>query len=128
MPRKARNKIQQIDITFFQGCSPVFSRMFASQLDEASTNCVNIDDFDVETVMDMISFMYEGIIGSSSKKSFVALFDCDEKYEISELKVLVLEKMIGSLSPQNALEFAAASTKYGADQGAKSTLFEYCKL
>ena len=101
--------------------------MFASQLDEAITNCVSIDDFDVATVMDMISFMYEGIISSSSKESLVALLDCAEKYEISELKVLVLEKMIGSLSAENAVEFAAASTKYGTDPGTKAALFEYCK-
>ena len=107
--------------------SPVFSRMFALPLEESTTNTIRIEDFPAETVKDMISFMYEGTFNSASTNSLVALLDCAEKYEICELKALVLKKMIESLSPQNAVEFAAASAKYEADANTKKQLFDYCK-
>ena len=101
--------------------------MFASPLEESATNTVTIEDFDCGTVKDMVSFMYEGKINSTSANALVALLDCAEKYEISELKIQVLEKMVGTLTPENASEFAAASLKYQADEQTRTRLFEYCK-
>ncbi|CAL1293286.1 unnamed protein product [Larinioides sclopetarius] len=66
--------------------SPVFKRMFTSDMREKTDECVNIPDLDDDTVRRMLHFLYTDTIEDLQWEGAKDLYFAADKYEIFSLK------------------------------------------
>lgn len=65
--------------------SPVFNAMFIHNTMESQRKEIKIEDLDIETVQDMLKYMYAGKIENLNTRS-PRLLEAADKYQLSELK------------------------------------------
>ena len=65
--------------------SPVFNAMFVHNMTESQEKKIDIEDLDIETVKDMLKYMYAGKIENLNTRS-PRLLEAADKYQLSELK------------------------------------------
>lgn len=81
--------------------SPVFSAMFDSDMKETSSDSVDIDDLDFDTVNGMLMFLYTDALEEDlGFESALKLYEVADKYQIESLK----EKCLGFLGTRISVE------------------------
>ena len=74
--------------------SPVFSAMLAHDMQESSTRKIEIKDFSVETVQQMVYFMYQGRLKEGNDTFTEELLQISDKYGLTLLKQNCEEALI----------------------------------
>ena len=77
--------------------------MFIHNMTEAQEKVIDIEDLDIETVRDMLKYMYAGKIENLNTKS-PRLLEAADKYQLSELKEICEEKLCDNLTVESCLE------------------------
>ena len=77
--------------------------MFIHNMTEAQEKVIDIEDLDIETVRDMLKYMYAGKIDDLNTKS-PRLLEAADKYQLSELKEICEEKLCDNLTVESCLE------------------------
>ena len=73
--------------------SPVFHAMFVHNMTESQEKKIEIEDLDIETVKDMLKYMYAGKIENLNTRS-PRLLEAADKYQLSELKEICEVRII----------------------------------
>ncbi|GBM80958.1 TD and POZ domain-containing protein 4 [Araneus ventricosus] len=66
--------------------SPVFKSMFATDMREKTSSCVDIEDLDADTVHKMLLFMYSDTVDNLNYESAKNLYFAADKYNIVSLR------------------------------------------
>lgn len=103
--------------------SPVFNAMFNHNMRESETKALNIEDLDMDTVKDMLRYIYAGKIENLNTRS-PRLLEAADKYQLSELKEICEEMLCSSLTVETCLEcLVLADMHNAADLKAASVRF-----
>ncbi|GBN45691.1 Speckle-type POZ protein-like B [Araneus ventricosus] len=89
--------------------SPVFRAMFAKDTKEATSNTVVIEDTDVDTLRELLLYMYTDTIKGYQWENMKKLYFASDKYEVLSLKkkcVCFLKKNLSVSNVCEALVFA----------------------
>ena len=95
-------------------------RMFQTEMQEKREGVININNFDIEDVSQMIGYMYTGKVEESFSR-YEVLLQLAEQYEVLDLVLLCANKMSQSLSPENALEYGILGDMHNSDVLIKSS-------
>lgn len=95
--------------------SPVFNAMFNHNMTEAQTKEVTIVDLSIDTVKDMLRYMYTGKIQDLNTRS-PHLLEAADKYQLSELKEMCEETLSANLSVENSLEYLVLADLHSAKE------------
>lgn len=100
--------------------SPVFRAMFDSDIQEAATNRVIIDDLDYDVVDEMLQFIYAG---EAPNLEIMAdrLLGAAAKYDLKALRALCEKTLCSNLKVDNAFKLMTLADLYDAKQ-LKSTV------
>ena len=79
-------------------------RMFQTEMLEKREGVININNFDIEDVSQMIGYMYTGKVEESFSR-YEVLLQLANQYEVLDLVQFCANKMSRNLSPENALEY-----------------------
>merc|ERR1712179_767020 len=83
---------------------------------ECKENCVIINDIDDVTIRQMLEFMYcevtESFIDDQKSYDYSALLKAAEKYDIQDLKKILIEKIEENLDKMNVLDSLILSHLY----------------
>ena len=77
--------------------------MFIHNMTEAQEKIIDIEDLDIETVRDMLKYMYAGKIENLNTRS-PRLLEAADKYQLSELKEICEEMLCDNLTVDTCLE------------------------
>lgn len=114
--------------------SPVFAKMWNSEMAENANADVEVKTFDESTVELLLSYMYGCLDDSLLSRHAIEAFKAADLYEVHGLKLECLKHMIADISVKNVLEYwifgdfylceelVAASVKYAAAHS--TTLFD----
>uniref|UniRef100_A0A0N5B282 Speckle-type POZ protein n=1 Tax=Strongyloides papillosus TaxID=174720 RepID=A0A0N5B282_STREA len=95
--------------------SPAFYDIFNSTSDESQTNIIEIRDFNIEVVREMLKYIYTDEV-SDIQDMTNEMFEIANKYELDRLKAISEQSMCNSLSVENVLERFALSDKYPTER------------
>ncbi|CAG7729079.1 unnamed protein product [Allacma fusca] len=107
--------------------SPVFARMFESQMKESPDCKIIIDDVTAATCEGMLKYFYTGKMTRNDCMDPKELLYCADKYDIQALKNVSIRIMKSTLSDENAGEFNAVVQKCCVDEASKSFFRKYCQ-
>uniref|UniRef100_A0A0N5C025 BTB domain-containing protein n=1 Tax=Strongyloides papillosus TaxID=174720 RepID=A0A0N5C025_STREA len=91
--------------------SPVFHNILSSTLEKSRTNVIEIKDFPVKVVKEMLKYIYKDKI-SNIQNMANEVFEIANKYELHRLKAISEHYMYTSLSLENVFERFSLSEKY----------------
>jgi len=91
--------------------SPVFETMFSSDMKEASTGVVEIEDFTGATVKELVNYIYTGCPASAKPEE---LLRAAHKYLMEELKDWCVEQLCKVASVDNAVDHLVLAEVYEA--------------
>lgn len=81
--------------------SPVFEAMFDSSMKEATSNSIDIEDFDFDTIDRMLAFLYsDSVARDLGFESLLRLYKAADKYQVASLK----KKCLALLGPRMCVE------------------------
>ena len=83
--------------------SPVFKAMFSSDVKESISSRVVIEDLDVDTVKEMIHYMYSGNVRQLEDQA-ISLLAAADKYDLSELKETCESHLFDKISIANVCD------------------------
>jgi len=95
--------------------SPVFNAMFIHNMTENQSSSIDIEDLDVETVKDMLKYMYAGRIDNLNTRS-PRLLEAADKYALAELKEVCEDTLCSSLSVDSCLECLVLADLHNAEE------------
>ncbi|GFX41324.1 TD and POZ domain-containing protein 5 [Trichonephila clavipes] len=104
--------------------SPVFKKMFITDMKEKSTGCVDIEDLDDDTVERMLLYIYTSMFQDLQLNSACNLYVAADKYEILSLKSECSSFLKDNLSPDNACDILTLAGNH-YDKELKSAVQEY---
>ncbi|XP_053596398.1 TD and POZ domain-containing protein 2 [Microplitis demolitor] len=85
--------------------SSVFERMLNTDMREAKENCICFDGFDIDTIKEVLKFMYTGQIeAENDSEVLLKVLTCAQMYQIEKLKIYCEYKLIKSLSVKNVIK------------------------
>lgn len=93
--------------------SDVFDRMFSSDMIEARSNILKIDDLTEEIAEEMLRFIYCRKIDNLEKNA-LELLHAAEKYNIEDLKMVSIRALIDSLTVESAAEMLLRANVYNS--------------
>uniref|UniRef100_A0A0K0FFU7 Speckle-type POZ protein-like (inferred by orthology to a human protein) n=1 Tax=Strongyloides venezuelensis TaxID=75913 RepID=A0A0K0FFU7_STRVS len=91
--------------------SPVFHNILNSTLEELRTTVIEIEDFRVEVVREMLKYIYTDEV-SNMQNMANEMFEIANKYQLHRLKAISERHMYTSLSVENVCERFSLSEKY----------------
>lgn len=83
--------------------SPVFLKMLTTDMEEASTNSVDIPDVDSQTMKELLRFIYCYKVQELNEVVSDLLIAAD-KYQIAELKTICVDHITENLSQDNVVD------------------------
>lgn len=93
--------------------SSVFQTMLRNDMVERNTGVIEIDDFDLHIVKNMVDYVYSGKIDAHlSEDDLKALLRIGDKYEIQSLVVLCRKKLVESISANNAVDLGVYASTF----------------
>jgi len=95
--------------------SPVFNAMFIHNMTENQSRTIDIEDLDIETVKDMLKYMYAARIENLNTRS-PRLLEAADKYALSELKEVCEDTLCSSLSVDSCLECLVLADLHNAEE------------
>ncbi|XP_057325888.1 uncharacterized protein LOC130667959 [Microplitis mediator] len=85
--------------------SSVFETMLKTDMREAKENCICFDEFDIDTIKEVLKFMYTGKIEAENDSDvLVKVLACAQMYQIEKLKTYCEYNLIKSLSVINVIK------------------------
>ncbi|XP_035218022.1 uncharacterized protein LOC118191335 [Stegodyphus dumicola] len=84
--------------------SPVFSRMFASEMIESKNSIVEISDVDADTIDKMLFFMYSGVLEKLPEATTMQLYTIADKYDIPVLTEICSSFLKSDFTIKNVCE------------------------
>lgn len=107
--------------------SLVFKKMFVSNMKEARTNIVYINDIKAEIFEEMLRFIYTGKVSEYFQVFALELFEAAHKYEIEDLMEICKNAISENLSDENAADFLNMAVVYDFDENLKKEAFSLLK-
>lgn len=111
--------------------SQVFDRMLGTDMKEAASGQIHIEDVRPEVIQQMLDFVYVGKISSQeealSDDSVIQLLYVAEKYGITKMKKEVLNHMCLKLTVDNVIRYVGAFKLYDAGELTLAQAFDFCK-
>lgn len=95
--------------------SPVFNAMFIHNMTENQKKEIEIEDLEIETVQDMLKYMYAGTIDNLNTRS-PRLLEAADKYQLSELKEICEDVLCDSLTVDTCLECLVLADLHNAEK------------
>lgn len=92
--------------------SPVFHRMFTTDMEEARTNTCNVEEFAFEIFEHFLRFVYGGKLPENIEDIAVELFKTAHYYEIEQLKKICEAYMLSSLNVTNSIKIHECAFRY----------------
>ncbi|XP_055943666.1 TD and POZ domain-containing protein 3-like [Argiope bruennichi] len=68
--------------------SPVFKAILTNDMKEKTTNCIEVDDLENDTVDQLLMFLYSDQIKNLQWESVTKLYYAADKYEVEKLKII----------------------------------------
>uniref|UniRef100_A0A0N5BZA4 BTB domain-containing protein n=1 Tax=Strongyloides papillosus TaxID=174720 RepID=A0A0N5BZA4_STREA len=91
--------------------SPIFHKIFNSTPENSQTNVVQIEDFSVGAVREMLKYIYKDEV-TNIQNMADEMYKISNKYELHRLKAISEQSMCNSLSIENVCERFALSETY----------------
>ncbi|GFY56060.1 hypothetical protein TNIN_348811 [Trichonephila inaurata madagascariensis] len=104
--------------------SLVFRKMFTSDMKEKSTDSVDMEDLDDDTVQRMLLYIYTATMPNLLWDSACNLYAAADKYEILSLKSDCSSFLKDNISSDNVLDLFILADKY-QDEDLKSSMKEF---
>ncbi|CAL1282228.1 unnamed protein product [Larinioides sclopetarius] len=95
--------------------SPVFRKMFSSDMKEKNCGQVDITDLENDTVHRMLIYIYTDVLEDLQFESASELYSAADKYEILSLKEKCSSFLKDSLNPTNACDLLALADRHQDD-------------
>ncbi|XP_057326727.1 TD and POZ domain-containing protein 1-like [Microplitis mediator] len=93
--------------------SPVFSKMFSTEMKEAKENCVDFSEFDVVVIRELTKFMYTGNIEAKTHIDVLfGLLSCADMYQMDKLNTFCQYKLIENFSVENIIKITVETERY----------------
>ena len=89
-------------------------RVFQTEMQEKREGVININNFDIEDVNQLIGYMYTGKVEENFSR-YEVLLQLANQYEVLDLVLLCANKMSQSLSPENALEYGILGDMHNSE-------------
>ena len=111
----------------------MFSTMLDTDMKEAASGRIKVEDVHPETIGQMLDFIYKGEMfapdqeAKVSDETIIELLHCADKYEIDELKKQFVKFMLDVMSPSNAIKFATALEQNRAESRTVDEFNKYCR-
>ncbi|GBN01027.1 TD and POZ domain-containing protein 1-like [Araneus ventricosus] len=84
--------------------SPVFKKMFTTDMKEKAGECINVPDISSDTVRRMLQFLYTDCTGYLDMQSAKDLYIASDKYDIASLKKRCSSFIKKNLCPANVCD------------------------
>ncbi|GBN00599.1 TD and POZ domain-containing protein 5 [Araneus ventricosus] len=104
--------------------SPVFKKMFTTDMKEKAGECINVPDISSDTVRRMLQFLYTDCTGDLEMQSARDLYIASDKYDIASLKQRCSSFMNKNLCPANVCEVLVLADMH-QDKNLESAAQEY---
>ncbi|XP_057326196.1 speckle-type POZ protein B-like [Microplitis mediator] len=93
--------------------SPVFRRMFSTDMKEAKENCVNFKNFETEVIKEVLKFIYTGKVEAEDDTELVlSVLACANMYQIDKLKIFCECKLIENINLDNVINLLVKTDNY----------------
>ncbi|GBL79099.1 Speckle-type POZ protein [Araneus ventricosus] len=112
----------QVHRTMLCSNSSVFAAMFEHDTSEKINNRIDIDDISVETVGEILSFMYFGSTSKLSLQKAIDVYTAADKYAILRLKKKCSDFLISNLSKESVLDILILADRHGDEELKESTI------
>jgi len=93
--------------------SPLFNALFIQQTMDSHQNEIKIEDLDIDTLQEMLKYIYAGTIDKLSTRSG-RLLEAAEKYQLPELKRICEEELCETLTVDSCLDCLVLAHLYNA--------------
>ncbi|KAG8187276.1 hypothetical protein JTE90_019165 [Oedothorax gibbosus] len=93
--------------------SPVFTKMFSSDMIEAQSGVVKITDIDIAVMNMMLQYIYSAKVDILNQDSAVKLFSAADKYEVTSLKEKCSAYLKEVLCSDNACDLLVLADMHG---------------
>uniref|UniRef100_A0A0N5C733 BTB domain-containing protein n=1 Tax=Strongyloides papillosus TaxID=174720 RepID=A0A0N5C733_STREA len=100
--------------------SEVLREMLKNKSTKHESDVIEINDFPLEVVKEMINYLYTGTSPRIDELTF-EMFEIAEKYKFKELKLIATESLFKSLNVENVCEYLEKGEIYSAE-----ILKEFC--
>lgn len=107
--------------------SPVFKKMFLTNMKESKSNEVVISDISHDTFDEMLFFIYTGKVSSNFHIVVMELFAASHKYQIESLRKVCEAEVSANLSEENAAAVLEFANIYDCDESLKAEAFTLYK-
>lgn len=104
--------------------SEVFKTMLQTDMKEAQTGVIEMQDMDVNYFQDFIEFLYTGVIRELTFDKAKALYEAGDKYAVKNLVYQCSEYLQDILSPENAFESFTLADAH-SDEKLKERIITY---
>ncbi|CAL1282226.1 unnamed protein product [Larinioides sclopetarius] len=104
--------------------SPVFKKMFTTDMKEKSGECINVPDISSDTMHRMLQFLYTDSTGDLEMQSAKDLYIASDKYDIASLKQRCSSFMTRNLCPANVCDVLVLADLH-QDKNLESSALEY---
>ena len=94
--------------------------MFQTEMQEKRDGIININNFDIDDVNQLIGYMYTGKVEEGFSR-YEVLLQLANQYEVLDLVLFCANKMSRNLSPENALEYGILGDMHNSDVLIKSS-------
>ena len=101
--------------------SPVFAKMFSSDMLESATNTLTLPDIEPDVLKELLTYIYTGEC-PNIKEHALSLLGQAEKYELSHLKALCEERLSYDLQISNAANIIILADTLKAEQLKRNAL------
>uniref|UniRef100_A0A0N5CB85 Protein roadkill n=1 Tax=Strongyloides papillosus TaxID=174720 RepID=A0A0N5CB85_STREA len=106
--------------------SPVFQAMFNHEVRESQSNIVEIKDFHIDVVREMLKYIYTDSSPNLEKMAGEVLAIA-EKYNLDRLKIMAEQSLCNNLSAENVCEYFVIGEMYSAD-ALKTNCLEFINM
>jgi len=91
---------------------PYFERLFASDMKEAVSKTITIEDADVDSFKELLKFIYSGDLPKDIDGSPETYLPLAEKYDLPDLKTCCIQAMALNLTSENAVNSLILADMY----------------
>uniref|UniRef100_A0A0K0E7L8 BTB domain-containing protein n=1 Tax=Strongyloides stercoralis TaxID=6248 RepID=A0A0K0E7L8_STRER len=106
--------------------SPVFQAMFNHEVRESQSNIVEIKDFHIDVVREMLKYIYTDF-SPNLEKMAGEILAIAEKYNLDRLKIMAEQSLCNSLSVENVCEYFVIGEMYSAE-ALKTNCLEFINM
>lgn len=124
---KVEEKEFKVHKAILSARSPVFARMFESDMEEKLSGCVRIEDTCSAVMEKALSYMYTGKIVDLTMAHAPDLYRVADKYEVMDLKTSCSKFMMHNLDAESSCEILIIADLYNDEKLKKAAKNEICR-